>query len=471
MTVWEILKIEKTTDKRAIKRAYAKALKYTHPDDDPVAFQKLKESFDIALKYQEFDWDIDDFEPIVYTVSADEQTAENPQWELEPPEIEEKQPSFIEQVNVVFANFNERINIEVWRDLFQKDSLFSLDGYDSEKAYIANFISENAMFLPKEVIKLAFELYSLDEIVLNSFNERLAIKLRNAKNLPPFSFEALQNLDEELRNTFIMTRYAAYTCLERRGIESYIKRAKVIFASDPDLELIDIISSTGKLNQATILKRINQFIEKNPENPTARMYRLFLNQKMKNPINIEDLEYALLDTYFSVPKENELFDDIIFHVDKNKLLGFIYFDLKKYPIAYSYLIKATDTSMKSVRDRIAFCLKLDLKREKETTKNKLRIKDIWTELSFYSIFTYELLVLKTQKKRVIGILFSLARLAILLMLFTGIFADDLDFWRGFWVLFFSITIGVHLLFRKNVWVKYRDENREEYYRSKFANIK
>ncbi|EDK4068501.1 molecular chaperone DnaJ, partial [Listeria monocytogenes] len=325
MTVWEILKIEKTTDKRAIKRAYAKALKYTHPDDDPVAFQKLKESFDIALKYQEFDWDIDDFEPIVYTVSADEQTAENPQWELEPPEIEEKQPSFIEQVNVVFANFNERINIEVWRDLFQKDSLFSLDGYDSEKAYIANFISENAMFLPKEVIKLAFELYSLDEIVLNSFNERLAIKLRNAKNLPPFSFEALQNLDEELRNTFIMTRYAAYTCLERRGIESYIKRAKVIFASDPDLELIDIISSTGKLNQATILKRINQFIEKNPENPTARMYRLFLNQKMKKPINIEDLEYALLDTYFSVPKENEFFDDIIFHVDKNKLLGFIYF--------------------------------------------------------------------------------------------------------------------------------------------------
>ncbi|EAD5762251.1 molecular chaperone DnaJ, partial [Listeria monocytogenes] len=304
-----------------------------------------------------------------------------------------------------------------------------------------------------------------------SFNERLAIKLRNAKNLPPFSFEALQNLDEELRNTFIMTRYAAYTCLERRGIESYIKRAKVIFASDPDLELIDIISSTGKLNQATILKRINQFIEKNPENPTARMYRLFLNQKMKNPINIEDLEYALLDTYFSVPKENELFDDIIFHVDKNKLLGFIYFDLKKYPISYSYLIKVADTSVKSVRDRIAFCLKLDLKREKETTKNKSRIKDIWTELSFYSIFTYELWVLKTQGKRVIGILFSLARLAILLMLFTGMFADDFGFWRVFWILFFSITIGVHLLFRKSVWVKYRDENREEYYRSKFANIK
>ncbi|MDT0001705.1 molecular chaperone DnaJ [Listeria cossartiae subsp. cayugensis] len=476
MTVWEILQIEKTTDKRAIKRAYAKALKYTHPDDDPAAFQKLKESFDIALKYQESDWDMDDFEPIVFTENEDgynsgEEIVEKPQLQLEPLELEEKEPSFMEQLNVVFANFSERINIEVWRDLLQTDSSFSMDGYDSNKTYLANFIAENAMFLPKEIIKLAFEIYNLDEIVLNSFNERLAIKLRNAKNLPPFSFEALGNLDEEARNTFIMTRYAAYNCLERRGIESHIKRAKIIFASDPDLELIDIITSTGKLNQAAILKRINQFIEKNPENPTARMYRLFLNQKMKNPINLDDLEYALLDTYFSVPKENEFFDDIIYHVDKNKLLGFIYFDLKKYSMAYSYLIKAADTSVKSVRDRIAFCLKLDLKREKETTKNKARIQDISTELSFYSIFAYELWVLKTQGKRVIGILFSLARLAILLMIFTGMFADDFGFWRVFWILFFSITIGVHLLFRKSVWVNYRDENREEYYRSKFANIK
>ncbi|HAO6425441.1 TPA: molecular chaperone DnaJ, partial [Listeria monocytogenes] len=147
MTVWEILKIEKTTDKRAIKRAYAKALKYTHPDDDPVAFQKLKESFDIALKYQEFDWDIDDFEPIVFSVAddeynTDEQTVKKPQLQLEPLELEEKEPSFIEQLNVVFANFSERINIEVWRDLLQTDSSFSMDGYDSNKTYLANFIAE-----------------------------------------------------------------------------------------------------------------------------------------------------------------------------------------------------------------------------------------------------------------------------------------------------------------------------------------
>ncbi|MBC2248491.1 molecular chaperone DnaJ [Listeria sp. FSL L7-0123] len=476
MTVWEILQIEKTTDKRAIKCAYAKALKYTHPDDDPAAFQKLKESFDIALKYQESDWDMDDFEPIVFSVAddeynTDEQTAKKPQLQLEPLELEEKEPSFMEQLNVVFANFSERINIEVWRDLLQTDSSFSMDGYDSNKTYLANFIAENAMFLPKEIIKLAFELYNLDEIVLNSFNERLAINLRNAKNLPPFSFEALENLDEHSRNTFIMTRYAAYNCLERRGIESHIKRAKIIFASDPDLELIDIISSTGKLNQATILKRINQFIEKNSENPTARMYRLFLNQKMKNPINLDDLEYALLDTYFSVPKENEFFDDIIYHVDKNKLLGFIYFDLKKYSMAYSYLIKAADTSVKSVRDRIAFCLKLDLKREKETTKNKARIQDISTELSFYSIFAYELWYLKLRPKNVFSVLFSMAKVAILIMLLTSIFAEDLNFWRVFWIIFLGNTIGVHLLFRKNIWIKYRDENREEYYRNKFANIK
>ncbi|EAG5196654.1 molecular chaperone DnaJ, partial [Listeria monocytogenes] len=111
------------------------------------------------------------------------------------------------------------------------------------------------------------------------------------------------------------------------------------------------------------------------------------------------------------------------------------------------------------------------KKEKETTKNKARIQDISTELSFYSIFAYELWYLKLRPKNVFSVLFSIAKVAILIMLLTSIFGEDLNFWRVFWILFFSMTIGVHLLFRKNIWIKYRDENREEYYRNKFANIK
>ena len=49
MDCWHILQIEPTSDERAIKRAYAKLLKTTRPDDDAEGYQRLREAFDEAL--------------------------------------------------------------------------------------------------------------------------------------------------------------------------------------------------------------------------------------------------------------------------------------------------------------------------------------------------------------------------------------------------------------------------------------
>ena len=47
--VWGILGIEPTDSERHIKRAYAKKLKVTRPDDDPTGFQELHNAFKTAL--------------------------------------------------------------------------------------------------------------------------------------------------------------------------------------------------------------------------------------------------------------------------------------------------------------------------------------------------------------------------------------------------------------------------------------
>lgn len=51
MTPWAILRIEPTGDERDIKRAYARLLKNTRPEDDPAAFQELRDAYEYALNH------------------------------------------------------------------------------------------------------------------------------------------------------------------------------------------------------------------------------------------------------------------------------------------------------------------------------------------------------------------------------------------------------------------------------------
>ncbi|MFK3798508.1 J domain-containing protein [Pseudomonas sp. NPDC088444] len=51
MNPWTVLGLEDDADERTVKRQYAKLLKVTRPDDDPEAFQRLREAYERALDW------------------------------------------------------------------------------------------------------------------------------------------------------------------------------------------------------------------------------------------------------------------------------------------------------------------------------------------------------------------------------------------------------------------------------------
>lgn len=51
MSFWSLLGIGPTTDKTAIRHAYAEKTKTCHPEEDPEGFDALHKAFDAAMQY------------------------------------------------------------------------------------------------------------------------------------------------------------------------------------------------------------------------------------------------------------------------------------------------------------------------------------------------------------------------------------------------------------------------------------
>jgi hypothetical protein len=62
MDHWGVLELDRDADERSIKRQYAKLLKVNRPDDDPEAFQRLREAYEYALNWARMRFDEEEYE-------------------------------------------------------------------------------------------------------------------------------------------------------------------------------------------------------------------------------------------------------------------------------------------------------------------------------------------------------------------------------------------------------------------------
>ena len=138
MDIWQILQIEPTRDKNALKKAYRKILVTVHPEDDPEGFRKLREAYEEALRL-----------------------AECPEEPIEPAP-DTPRGKMIKAMQEIYASFFRRVRTEEWETLLSEPYAVSLETSEEAMLTLLDFLMEHYN-LPHQVYALIDRHYDLSE--------------------------------------------------------------------------------------------------------------------------------------------------------------------------------------------------------------------------------------------------------------------------------------------------------------------
>lgn len=177
MDIWSILGIEKTSDVKQIKRAYAKAVKKCHPEEDPEGFMQIRKAYEEALEqaqtgranmeFQVFvdnssENNLDYFEDnFIETVSKPEETFDRVRIRSNREKYSSKvKPQLLEKVELLYNDIFRRRDVKCWQDLLNNELTIDEYHYLAENAW--NFFNNNCS-LPYEVWKFIDSEFSISE--------------------------------------------------------------------------------------------------------------------------------------------------------------------------------------------------------------------------------------------------------------------------------------------------------------------
>ncbi len=336
MNIWAILEIEATDNISIIKKAYAQKLKKNHPEDDPTGFQNLKEAYDFAIKYAKsmqksaqtaisnsenrdyLEYAITDntelyenhFSAIDLTTNPDNYNTEDifesnkflHFTEIEAPsKWNTENTKFMEQLDHIYSNYSERINLNNWSDLLNHDTLWNIENRPSLEPKILSYLSSH-YYLPQEVWKLLDTTFNLSER-----NEELEAEygipfvkhyLKILKQYFPLNYIFISREKEFEYDKYLELKEIINDLIsikDSRDADIYLNKAKELCQTDPDLIRMEAIINflIKKYEQALIL--VNQALSLNTNDLESLHYRANINTVKRNYAEaLKDLNKVLM---------------------------------------------------------------------------------------------------------------------------------------------------------------------------------
>ncbi|OXL81963.1 hypothetical protein BCV73_01920 [Paenibacillus sp. SSG-1] len=272
MNIWERLGIERTTELRIIKKAYAAKLKQHHPEDDPEGYQQLREAYEAASKFAK------EANTTVREPAEAEDELSMPIYPPEDTKGEVDQPGesnthtvysngvfqstasadpvrlWIHQAEELYDDFPARIRMESWERLLNEDIVWDVErGPELQHAFVSFLMS--CRHLPRDVWQLLDGTFyftedpeELRERYPTYFAEYILQQLDGSREL---RYDSLANApvgDAADMERFLDLRESALDMLMEGDLEeaeACLSEASAWFADDLDLQLL-----WGKYNLA-----------------------------------------------------------------------------------------------------------------------------------------------------------------------------------------------------------------------------
>ncbi|SDC33092.1 Tetratricopeptide repeat-containing protein [Terribacillus halophilus] len=222
MSIWDVLELEPTDDKKIIKKAYASKLRICRPDDDPEGYQELREAYEKALRYDPNDIDHEPQEPD----------------DMQAPQLDEVNRT-MNAFYHLYNDFSDPNRLDRLRQWLQQDIVWNIEKSEELQRRLIDFLSQHP-YLPKEAYKMldqAFhwqeresELHAYhDDNVIQGLMDRL-LGVRQFKAIEAgeaFDYAKYYSLREFAKDLLSEGDYDQAAVMLNKGYEMY--------TSDPEL--------------------------------------------------------------------------------------------------------------------------------------------------------------------------------------------------------------------------------------------
>ncbi|MDE1463240.1 tetratricopeptide repeat protein [Spartinivicinus poritis] len=251
MSCWETLGIEPTGDLKQIKRAYATKLKQLDLATQQMLFEELRGALETAkLKAQAGLLDQPqsiEAEPLAAELSESgplekESLETDRNQKDEPPALVAQQDDFLTQLEVLYADFPRRIQLEEWQQLLANLPDWTLDKKLHISEVLFAFLLEN-YYLPTNILaylEKQFDWYEQYLQLIKQYDEadvrRLFALVRQPLGFPGFEF--LQDLPSNKADHYIELRWAGRQALVNHNTDKvfeYLLQAYDLYKQDPYL--------------------------------------------------------------------------------------------------------------------------------------------------------------------------------------------------------------------------------------------